>query len=383
MPKTNSHIITNARLVLKDSVISGTLVYEADRIVSIDSQPTSVRGADDWQGDFLLPGLVELHTDNLEKHLEPRPGVRWPALSALLAHDGQISSAGITTALDALSVGDFDKESVRARGLQETTKALHHAAANGLLRAEHLLHMRCELACENMIETVTRCLDDTNVRLVSVMDHTPGQRQWTNIEHFRIHSQRDEKWSDGHLDHVVADRLGLQSRNAAGNRKALLELCAAYHLPIASHDDTSEAHVDEAAADGMQICEFPTTLAAARAARRHGMRIVMGAPNMVRSASHCGNVLTRDLAAYDLVDCLSSDYVPHSLVHGAFLLHDEAGWSLPRAIATVTSEPARLIGLSDRGEIASGKRADFVRVRRPAGEVAVPISTWRGGTRIA
>ncbi len=383
MPQTHRHIVTNARLVLKDRVIKGTLVIEADRIASIDTRPTSVPGADDWQGDYLLPGLVELHTDNLEKHLEPRPGVRWPAMSALIAHDGQISSAGITTVLDAMSVGDFDEQSVRARGLRETASALHHARANGLLRAEHLLHMRCELACDNMIATVTPCLDDTSVRLVSVMDHTPGQRQWSNIEHFRVHSQRDQEWSDGHLDQMVADRMELQSRNAIKNRKALLELCAAYHLPLASHDDTSEAHVDEAAADGMHISEFPTTLVAARAARRHGMHIVMGAPNMVRSASHCGNVLTRDLAAEDLVDCLSSDYVPHSLVYGAFMLHDEVGWSLPRAIAAVTSEPAGLIGLSDRGELAIGKRADLVRVRRPAGSIAAPVSTWRGGTRIA
>lgn len=383
MPQAHPHLITNARLVLKDSVISGTLAFEGDRIVSLDSKPTSVPEADDWQGDFLLPGLVELHTDNLEKHLEPRPGVRWPAISALVAHDGQISSAGITTVLDAMSVGDFDEQSVRARGLRETTDALRHARENVLLRAEHFLHMRCELACDNMIETVTRCLDDTSVRLVSVMDHTPGQRQWANIEHFRVYSQRDQTWSDGHHDQMVADRLDMQSRNAAKNRKALLELCAAYHLPLASHDDTSEAHVDEAAADGMHISEFPTTMVAARAARRHGMRIVMGAPNMVRSASHCGNVLTQDLAAADLVDCLSSDYVPHSLVHGAFLLHDEIGWPLARSIATVTSEPARLIGLNDRGELACGKRADFVRVRRAAKGIPVPISTWRGGTRIA
>ncbi len=383
MPQTPSHIITNARLVLKDSVINGTLVFEGDRIVGLDSRNTSTPGAEDWEGDFLLPGLVELHTDNLEKHLEPRPGVHWPGLPALIAHDGQVSSAGITTVLDAMSVGDFDEQCVRARALQETTDALRQARHNALLKTEHLLHMRCELACDNMIATVTRCLDDTSVRLVSVMDHTPGQRQWSNIEHFRVHNQGSQTWSDGHLDQVVIDRLDLQTRNVAKNRKALLELCAAYDLPLASHDDTSAEHVDEAAADGMRICEFPTTLVAARAARNHGMHIVMGAPNMVRNASHCGNVLTRDLAADDLVDCLSSDYVPHSLLHGAFLLHDQVGWPLPRAIAAVTSTPARLIGLSDRGELTNGKRADFVRVRWSAGRVPVPISTWRGGRRIA
>jgi len=383
MPPKQQQVITNARLILKDEIVDGSMVVEGERIVSVDSGHTSVANADDWQGDYLLPGLVELHTDHLEKHLEPRPGVDWPAISALIAHDAQISTAGITTVLDAMSVGDFDEQSVRARGLRAVSDALQHASANNMLRAEHLLHMRCEIACDNMIEIVTPYLDDPRVRLVSVMDHTPGQRQWANVHHFRVYNQRNQKWSDEHLDELVAERLDMQSRNAASNRKALIDLCAASRLPLASHDDTSETHVCEAASAGMCISEFPTTEVAARAARRHGLAIVMGAPNMVRGASHCGNVLTRDLAAANLVDCLSSDYVPHSLLHAAFLLHDEVAWTLPRAIATATSAPAKLIGLADRGEIASGKRSDFVRVRRAEKEIPVPIATWRGGNRIA
>ena len=383
MPPMRRQVITNAKLVLPDQVVSGTMVFEGDRIVSLDSQQTSVASADDWEGDYLLPGLIELHTDNLEKHLEPRPGVRWPAMPALLTHDAQVSTAGITTVLDAMGVGDFDERSIRARGLVETTDALKHARAHHLLRAEHLLHMRCEIACDNVVETVAPYLDDPSVRLVSVMDHTPGQRQWTDVEQFRIYTQRNQKWSDEHLEQVVAERLEMQSRNAAPNRKALLDLCAAHALPLASHDDTTEAHVNEAAAAGMRISEFPTTEVAARAARRHALGIIMGAPNMVRGASHSGNVSTRDLAAADLLDCLSSDYIPHALMHAAFLLHDEIGWTLPRAIAAVTSEPAKMIGLTDRGEITADRRSDFVRVRRQLRGVPVPIATWRAGRRIA
>lgn len=383
MPTRHPQIITNARLVLKDEIVNGTIVFDAERIHSIDSRHTSVAAADDFQGDYLLPGLIELHTDNFEKQLEPRTGVQWPAMSALIAHDAQISSAGITTVLDAMRVGDIDEQSVRARGLQAILDALRHAREDNVLRATHLLHMRCEIACPNMMTFATPCLDDPNVRLVSVMDHTPGQRQWANVDHFRVYNQRGQNWGDEHLDHVVVERLDMQLRNAEKNRKALLELCAAYRLPIASHDDTSEAHVDEAAAAGIRISEFPTTAVAARAARRHDMAIVMGAPNMVRGTSHCGNVLTRDLAAADLVDCLSSDYVPHSLLHAAFLLHDDCDWPLPRAVATATSGPANLIGLTDRGEIASGKRADFVRVRQTSRRIPVPVATWRGGRRVA
>ncbi len=376
------HIITNARVVTADEVFTGSVVVEGGRIANVDRKASSVKDAEDWQGDYLVAGLVELHTDNLEKHLEPRPGVRWPAISALLTHDAQVSTAGITTVLDSMGVGDFDERSIRASGLQAATDALNEARKKGLLRAEHLLHMRCEIACDNVVEVVEPFLDDPTVRLVSLMDHTPGQRQWMNIEKFRTYTQRNQKWSDEYLAEVVQGRLDMQARNSDRNRLRLLELCNDRHLPMASHDDTVPEHVEEAVAAGFRISEFPTTESAARAARKHELGIVMGAPNLIRGGSHSGNVSALDLARADLIDVLSSDYVPHSLLHAAFLLRDQAGWPLPKALATATLNPARLVALEDRGEIAVGKRADYIRVRESLG-VPVPMETWREGKRIA
>jgi alpha-D-ribose 1-methylphosphonate 5-triphosphate diphosphatase len=382
------HIITNAKLVTTREVVLGTVVVEDARFADVQPGRSHLPAAEDWNGDYLLPGLVELHTDNLEKHLEPRPRVRWPALSALLTHDAQISSAGITTVLDAMGVGDFDERSVRAQGLQDAAHALQQARAQGLLRAEHLLHMRCELACGNMLEVVAPFLDDPSVRLVSLMDHTPGQRQWMDVERFRVYTQRDQRWSDEHLDAVVRERQDMQARNAQRNREGLLALCRQRHIPLASHDDTVAEHIREALDAGITISEFPTTMEAAREARRHGLGIVMGAPNLVRGGSHSGNVSALALAQAQLLDCLSSDYVPHALLHGAFLLRDQGGWALPQAVATVTRTPARLVGLEDRGDIEAEHRADFVRVRethseRHPGAVPVPLATWRAGQRIA
>ena len=376
------HLITNARIVTAGETFIGSVVIDKGRIARFDSGLTSVPGAEDWEGDYLIAGLVELHTDNLEKHLEPRPGVRWPAISALLTHDAQISTAGITTVLDSMGVGDFDERSVRANGLHAATEALNQARSQGLLRAEHLLHMRCEIACDNVVEVVAPFLDDPTVRLVSLMDHTPGQRQWMNVEKFRTYTQRNQKWSDEYLAEVVAERMDMQARNSDRNRLRLLDLCRDRNLPMASHDDTVPEHVEEAVAAGFRISEFPTTESAARAARKHGLGIVMGAPNLIRGGSHSGNVSALDLARADLIDVLSSDYVPHSLLHAAFLLRDQAGWPLPKAIATATLNPARLVGLGDRGEIAPGKRADYVRVRESCG-VPVPMETRREGKRIA
>ncbi len=383
-----SRLITNARIVTADEVVLGTAEIRGRDIAEVQPGRSMLPQAEDWDGDYLLPGLVELHTDNLEKHLEPRPGVRWPAMSALLTHDAQISAAGITTVLDAMGVGDFDARSVRAMGLKDTAAALAQARTQRLLRAEHLLHMRCELACDNMLEVVEPFLDEPTVRLVSLMDHTPGQRQWMDIERFRTYTQRNQRWSDEYLAEVVRERQDMQARNAGRNREGLLQRCRARAIPLASHDDTVVEHIHEAVGAGISISEFPTTVAAAQAARQHGLGIVMGAPNLVRGGSHSGNVSALDLARLDLLDCLSSDYVPHALLHGAFLLRAEAGWSLPRAIACVTRAPARMVGLMDRGEVAPGMRADLLRVRETAavgtpGTVPVPLGTWRESERIA
>jgi alpha-D-ribose 1-methylphosphonate 5-triphosphate diphosphatase len=378
----STRLITNAQVVTADEIVLGTVRLQDGRFVDVQPGTTSLPAAEDWSGDYLIPGLVELHTDNLEKQLEPRPGVRWPALPALLIHDALISSAGITTVLDAMGVGDFDENSIRAQGLQAATAALRYARDQDLLRADHLLHMRCELACDNMLEVVTPFLNEPTVRLVSIMDHTPGQRQWMDVERFRIYTQRNQRWSDEYLDQVVSERQQMQARNAERNRRGLLELCRSRDIPLASHDDTVPEHVAEAVESGFVIAEFPTTQPAARAAREHGLGIVMGAPNLVRGGSHSGNVSALGLAREGLLDCLSSDYVPHSLLHGAFLLRDHAGWPLVKAVRAVTLTPAQLVELDDRGEIAPGKRADFVRVRELQG-VPVPMTTWREGMRIA
>ena len=236
-----SRLITNARIVTANEVVHGTVDIRGRDIADVQPGRSMLPRAEDWDGDYLLPGLVELHTDNLEKHLEPRPGVRWPAMSALLTHDAQISAAGITTVLDAMGVGDFDARSVRAMGLKDIAAALAQARTQGLLRAEHLLHMRCELACDNMLEVVEPFLADPTVRLVSLMDHTPGQRQWMDIERFRTYTQRNQRWSDDYLAEVVRERQDMQARNAGRNRDGLLARCRARAIPLASHDDSVDA----------------------------------------------------------------------------------------------------------------------------------------------
>jgi len=374
-------VLTNARVVTAEAVFTGTVRLQNDMIGELDSGSSSLPGALDLEGDYLLPGLVELHTDNLEKHFNPRPGVFWPALSAVLAHDAQMVASGITTVFDALAVGTTVEEARRLDHLEILTDAVSEAQRRGVARAEHRLHMRCEVSSANLLELWEPFCDHHMVSLVSAMDHSPGQRQFADIAKYRHYYQGKHRFSDAEMDDFIARHTHAGDTYGPANREALVTSCRRRHLPLASHDDATEAHVLEAVSHGMVIAEFPTTLTAARLSREHGMQVLMGAPNLVRGRSHSGNVSALALAREGLVDILSSDYMPISLLQGAFQLHRQVDLPLPAAINTVSRNPAQAIGLDDRGEIAPGRRADLIRVR-DIGEMPVVREVWRAGERI-
>lgn len=374
-------ILTNARVVTRDQVLEGTIAVRDGAIAAVDPGQSALSAAIDLNGDYLMPGLVELHTDNLERHFQPRPSVIWPSgLSAVLAHDTQIVGSGITTVFDALSVGDYRAAGMRRDIYYKAIEAVRHGLALGILRADHWLHLRCEISDPYLLEMFEPFAADPMVRMVSLMDHTPGQRQWTNIDSFKAYLD-DKNWTDEQVAAEVAERQLMQAKFAQSHRDRVLELCRVRNVPVASHDDTLDEHIDQAVAEGLTISEFPTTETAAAGARAAGMYIVMGAPNVVRGGSHSGNVSATALADAGLLDGLSSDYVPASLLHAAFLLAGRPGTDLPKAIAMVSANPAEMVGLTDRGEVAAGKRADLVRVHL-AGDLPIVRNVWRAGDQV-
>lgn len=379
----NEQVFSNARIVLADEVVAGSLTVSDGRITGIDSGNTGVPHAQDMEGDYLIPGLVELHTDHMEKHFTPRPGVAWPAIPALLAHDAAVACAGITTVLNAVATGSVVESASRNERFHDMINSLHQASAAGATRAEHLLHVRCELTYEPTLELFESMVNDPLLRMVSVMDHAPGQRQFVNIDKYEEYYKGKYKMSDAELDKLTERQLDISQRLGPGYRRSITSTCRERGLALASHDDATSAHVEEAVGDGMRIAEFPTTLEAARAAREHGLHVMMGSPNAVRGFSHSGNVSARDLARDGLMDTLSSDYVPASLLHSAFIIDETIEHiSLAEAIGMVTRNPADAAGMNDRGEIAAGKRADLVQVRQL--EHAPHIrQVWREGQRVA
>jgi alpha-D-ribose 1-methylphosphonate 5-triphosphate diphosphatase len=367
-------------MITTEGVYHGSLMSRSGRIDAMAAN-TSLPEAEDFDGDYLLPGLIEIHTDNIEKHFLPRSGVRWPnGLAAIMAHDAHMTGSGATTVLDAVSAGEFSAKRMRREIFACTLDALKLARDNGLLRAEHLLHIRCELADKAVVEMFSSVMDHHLVRLVSVMDHTPGQRQWSDLDRYRTF-HADKKWTDDEL-HAEIDRLrAVQASHADPNRQTILTLCRERNLPLASHDDTTVEHVEETARLGMRIAEFPTTREAAARARQLGLATVLGAPNVVRGQSHSGNVSALELADQGLVDILSSDYMPASLLQAPFTLARKLDLPLHQTIATVTANPAQALGLHDRGELTPGKKADLVRVRM-VDDIPVVVAVWRDGRQV-
>ncbi|WBU61639.1 alpha-D-ribose 1-methylphosphonate 5-triphosphate diphosphatase [Paracoccus albus] len=373
-------ILANADLVLPDRVMRGAIHIEGETITGISEGDNVPFGAVDCDGDLLIPGLIELHTDNLERHIRPRPSVDWPHEAAILAHDGELGSVGITTVFDALRVG-----SIYGRGYGPYALALANEinalSAQRVTRISHFIHLRAEICSETLIEEMEAFGDDHRVRLVSLMDHTPGQRQFRDLSKLAEYEKGKHGMSDAQFADHVAKLEGLSARNGKKHEAAVVRIAGRLGATLASHDDTTAGQVDISAGHGVRLAEFPTTLEAAQRSCDAGIKVIMGAPNLIRGGSHSGNVAAEDLARAGLLDILSSDYIPFSLILAAFRLAEV--WNdLPRAIRTVTQAPAEATGLTDRGKIEAGLRADLVRVTQ-TGRMPVIRSVWSKGRPVA
>jgi alpha-D-ribose 1-methylphosphonate 5-triphosphate diphosphatase len=373
-------VFRNAQMVLPDEVVRGSVKVEDGTISAIDSGAAAV--GEDLEGDYLLPGLIELHTDQLENHYRPRPGVYWNPLAALQSHDVQIAGSGITTVFDAVRIGtDPETPGGMSQHVQVLVDAIAQGMADGRLKADHLIHLRCELPTPDVVDDFERFCRLPLVRLSSVMDHTPGQRQYQTVSKYVQYYKERMRFSDAEMEAFIAERRRERAQFSAVNRAAILKRGHAAGIAFASHDDATDEHVAESVADGVDIAEFPTTMIAAEQSHGAGLKVLMGAPNVVRGGSHSGNIAAVDLAREGCLDILSSDYVPGALLLATFMLPGAAAITLPEAVRMVTATPARAAHLDDRGEIAAGRRGDLVRVRMH-GDMPVVKGVWRQGQRV-
>ncbi|MEL6295685.1 MAG: alpha-D-ribose 1-methylphosphonate 5-triphosphate diphosphatase [Pseudomonadota bacterium] len=379
---TNHTILANARIVLPEEVVHGAISFSGGTITAIDQGAAVPAGAVDCEGDYVAPGLIELHTDNLERHISPRPRVEWPHEAAILAHDRELAGTGITTVFDAMRVGSIHKEqggyAKYARQLATEMLALR---AKGSLKISHFLHLRAEICSETLADELAEFMPEDRIGIVSLMDHTPGQRQFRDISKLKAYVMGKSGMDEAGFAEHVAHLKHLQDTYGAAHEDAAVTEGRRLGAVLASHDDTTPGQVDVSAGHGVAMAEFPTTIEAAKACHDHGIAVIMGAPNLVRGGSHSGNVAAKDLAEQDLLDIISSDYVPSALLMSA--VHLGEMWDdLPRGIATVTTNPAASVGLDDRGKLETGKRADLLRFARNDG-VVVAKQVWSNGRQVA
>lgn len=377
-------IFANAEIITADDRFRGYVVVADGEIREVGSGKAPENGLD-LGGDYLMPGLVEIHTDHLEAHYMPRPKVEWDAVSAVLAYDAQIAASGITTVFDSLRIGmDVHEWRAGIGGMVfDFAETINVAQRAGNLRADHLTHIRCEVPAPDAVTSLVSFLERYPVKLISLMDHTPGQRQFRDLDkYFTYYGGKTGKTWDEVME-VVRERQSISGARANTNRAAVVALANEHGIKLASHDDTTLDEVAASVAEGVAVAEFPTTLESAAASHEAGMSTVMGAPNVVRGGSHSGNVAAQRLADAGILDILSSDYVPVSLLMGAFHLAESPGITgLPGAIRLVSKNPAMALGLDDRGEIAVGKRADLIRVGMMSDHPVIR-EVWREGRRVA
>lgn len=378
---SDPQVFNNAMVVMPDEAVHGWVTVRDGVILDV-GRGASPHAGRDFRGDYLLPGLVELHTDHLEQHLKPRPKVNWPEASAIVAFDAQIAASGITTVFDCIRAGaDLDYSPMNAE-VVGVVEGIERARERGMLRVDHRLHVRCEVCADDVVVQTGELARRFGIALISLMDHTPGARQFTSLDAWRTYYGGKSGLAVGQLDLLIARKHETFAANYEPHRRALVALARERGIVLASHDDATSAHVQESIADKVAIAEFPTTHEAARLSHAAGIKVMMGAPNVVRGGSHSGNVAAEALAREDVLDILSSDYVPASLLLGAFQLAERIpGMDLATAIRKVTLNPAIAAGLDDRGQIAVGKRADLVRVA-VVDRLPIVREVYRDGRRI-
>ncbi len=377
--------LTNATIITPDRLIEGgTVLVEEGRIADVvDRGYPAAHGMLDVGGRFVLPGLVDLHNDALEREINPRPGANFDPTFALLNLDRKLAAAGVTTQFHAISFAErssSERSLDYAADLCQTVHALraapHAAIENQVL---HRLDLRTVGALDRLLDS----LDEASIPLISLNDHVPGQGQYRDIATFRkqIRPYLNKEVSEADLDALVQQRLDRAAATEVIVEETLRRLIGARArrpLILVSHDDDTVERVEMMHELGCIVSEFPITIEAAQRSHDLGLRNAMGAPNALRGGSLTGNASALDLMARGLVDILVADYHAPALLAAVFLIVARGLADLPAAVRLVTAAPAAAVGLEDRGAIEVGRRADLVALTPDLTAEA----TWIEGTQV-
>jgi alpha-D-ribose 1-methylphosphonate 5-triphosphate diphosphatase len=376
MPTT---LLKNARIVLADDVLdNASLLIEGDRIAAIDAAGSQADHVVDLRGQILMPGLVDLHCDAIEKEAEPRSRVLFPLEFAVAQVDRRNAAAGITTPYHAVSFANREWGVRNNETAAELIRMVHGFRQHSLV--DNRVHIRYEITDPHAVPVVTDLMDAGMVSLLSVMDHSPGQGQFKTLDAYLEYMMGNHGMSREQAEEAA--RAKTEARDGAvGRVEHLLERARRHGIPTASHDDDSVHRIAAMRALGVAMSEFPITLDTAKAAVSCGLPTILGAPNVLRGQSQSGSMRAIDAIRAGVASCLCSDYQPSTLIAAAFVAARQASLPLPQAAALVSTNPAKAAGLSDRGRIEAGLRADLVAVATIGGQALVS-HTWSAGRMV-
>ncbi|MEV0612940.1 alpha-D-ribose 1-methylphosphonate 5-triphosphate diphosphatase [Nonomuraea sp. NPDC050404] len=383
-------VLAHARAVLPDRVIDDALVVTEHGLIThvgpvrpgaVPAEAVDVRGA------LLLPGIVDTHSDGLETELRPRPGAEFEVAFGVSSFEGRVRAAGITTVFHGVAFESHNRKGRTVDRARRLDAALRDRAASGHALVDHRLLYRLDARDAEGLAALESCLAGTPEPppLVSFEDHTPGQGQYRDSAVYRRWLEGTEGISAEEAQRRV-ETLVAERDTRIGHREIALGRLATFaaegRARLLAHDPVTADEVDVAVANGVAVAEFPTTPEAAKAARERGLKVVAGAPNILRGGSHSGNVSAAELVAADLVDGLSSDYLPSAPLASALLLAERGVVPLPRAVALVTSGPASVAGLTDRGGLVEGQRGDLAVVTMDRGWPTVRMTVTAGDSAL-
>lgn len=351
-------VVEDARVVTPTHVIRGSVAARNGEIVAVEEGKLGVDAETtvDAAGRILMPGLVDLHGDDIENHLHPRSNADIEPPMALATADRSNISVGITTKFHAIA---FEEAHDENRSPELASALVDSIRSNDSLIADHRIHARCEITDKSCVEAVEEVLDREAATLVSVMSHIPGKGQFQDVEQFREYYENDSDHSTEEAKRLIEERTALTEERLTERIDRIAAAADRTGVVVASHDDETPVEVERLEGRGIRLSEYPITIEAAERARYLGMWTAMGAPNLVRGGSQWGNLATEDAIKADAADILLADYHPPSLLAAPFV---DTGESLPARVARVTANPADAVGLSDRGRIEAGARADMILV---------------------
>ncbi|WP_216894062.1 alpha-D-ribose 1-methylphosphonate 5-triphosphate diphosphatase [Nocardia alni] len=367
----DDYVLGHVRAVLPERVLDDARIVVRDGLIQEVSPHPAGTGSDvDGGGLLCLPGLVDVHSDALERERLPRPSAPLPWEFAIVSLEGKLTAAGVTTVFHGAS---FQHKTSRgtARTVATASELCACVRARRQGAVDHRILYRLDIRSPEGAQVLRAELPGAGERaLVSHEDHTPGQGQYVD----RSYMEKYVMSTDGlsaeeartHVDELITERTGREQA-----RTEILgwlgDLARGDRIRLLGHDPDSAEAIAELAERGGAVAEFPTTIEAATAARDRGMPVVMGAPNVLRGSSHSGNVSAVELISRGLVTGLASDYLPSALLAACFGLAGDGAVGLPEAVRLITAGPAAVAGLTDRGSLVPGSRADLAIVDVDAG----------------